>query len=241
LNPGQSVTITATVAPATGGVPTGSVVFLDNGTALQTVALVNGAASFATTLSAGSTHALTVSYAGDANFVGSASTASPVSITVAPLDFSVGSSTSALTLALTAGGSGSVTFQVTPTYGSFPSTVNFTVKGLPTGATATFSPSSFAANSAGGQVTLTVQMPKQTAQQRTGELMLAALPAGLLALLGLKRRRVPMLFALLLMLGLAGLQGCGSSAPAINSYSATITGTSGTISHDQALTVNVTH
>jgi hypothetical protein len=73
LNPshvGESVTFTTTVkqsVPGT-GVPTGTVTFKDGSTALGTVSLTSGVATFTTSsLSAGS-HNIVASYSGDANF-----------------------------------------------------------------------------------------------------------------------------------------------------------------------------
>src|SRR5206468_3864046 len=72
---GQTVTLSATVsavAPAV-GVPTGTVTFRDGATALATVKLVNGSASFSlATLTPGS-HSLTAVYNGSASFAGSTS------------------------------------------------------------------------------------------------------------------------------------------------------------------------
>src|SRR5437667_7486669 len=74
-NFGQTVTLSATVspvAPAT-GVPTGTVTFRDGATALATVNLVNGSASFSlATLTPGS-HPLTAVYNGNATFAASTS------------------------------------------------------------------------------------------------------------------------------------------------------------------------
>ena len=66
---GSPVTLTATISPATGGMPTGAVTFLD-GTATLGVAALNGSAAATlnlTTLSVGS-HSITASYAGDSAF-----------------------------------------------------------------------------------------------------------------------------------------------------------------------------
>ena len=72
---GAPVTLTATVTTS-GATPTGSVVFLDGTTTLATVALTNGAASYATsTLAAGSTQNLTAIYAGTSAFASSTSNA----------------------------------------------------------------------------------------------------------------------------------------------------------------------
>src|SRR4029453_4708025 len=77
LNPstyGQPVTLTATVSPSLG--PSGTVQFFDGGNPLGgAVALSGGTASLTTaTLGAGA-HSITVSYSGNGNFTGSASSA----------------------------------------------------------------------------------------------------------------------------------------------------------------------
>src|SRR5207249_3916572 len=71
-NLGQAVTLNASVT-SPGGVPTGSVTFMDGATTLGTAALVNGSASISvSTLTAGS-HPLTAIYAETAAFFGSTS------------------------------------------------------------------------------------------------------------------------------------------------------------------------
>jgi large repetitive protein len=75
---GQSVTLTASVAPSYVG---GTVQFLDGGTALGTASLTSGSASFTAALSTAGTHTITAVYSGDSNDLGSTSTA--VTVTVA--------------------------------------------------------------------------------------------------------------------------------------------------------------
>ena len=87
---GNSVTFTATVTPAAGGPPTGTVTFNDGATALGTGTLNGanpGAATFSTsTLSvAGSPHSIIAVYGGDSNFSGSTSTVLSQIITVKAL------------------------------------------------------------------------------------------------------------------------------------------------------------
>jgi O-glycosyl hydrolase len=77
---GASVTLTATIS-STGGVPSGSIQFFDGTTSLGTATLTSGVASLTvSTLSAGSTHALTASFAGSASFA--ASTSASVALVV---------------------------------------------------------------------------------------------------------------------------------------------------------------
>ena len=74
-NSGQSVTFTAVVAPATSGVPTGNVVFADNGAQSASVPLdATGSASYSTSSLTTGTHSITWSYGGDGNFIASTST-----------------------------------------------------------------------------------------------------------------------------------------------------------------------
>jgi phosphotransferase system HPr-like phosphotransfer protein len=75
------VTLSATVAPATSGTPTGTVSFFNNGNPLGTATLTNGAATYSTTTLPLGSNVITASYSGDTNFT--ASTASSVSVTVA--------------------------------------------------------------------------------------------------------------------------------------------------------------
>jgi len=70
---GASVTITATVKSKTTGTPTGTVTFQDGTTTLGRATLSGGSASFTTATLAAGTHSITAVYAGDANFVTSAS------------------------------------------------------------------------------------------------------------------------------------------------------------------------
>lgn len=60
-------TVTATEAPAGGSTPTGSIVFLADGSLLPngTIALANGTASYTTSLLDAGSHTITASYAGD--------------------------------------------------------------------------------------------------------------------------------------------------------------------------------
>ena len=79
VNPGQSVTLTATVAPTamgTTGPPTGTVNFYNGTTLLNPtpVALSAGTASYvvpAASLTVGTTYTIAVDYSGDTNFLAS--------------------------------------------------------------------------------------------------------------------------------------------------------------------------
>lgn len=70
---GQSVTLTATVTNPSGGTPTGNVVFEDGSTALATITLSNGVASYNTSALPLGYNNLTALYQGDSKYSGSTS------------------------------------------------------------------------------------------------------------------------------------------------------------------------
>jgi hypothetical protein len=147
---GQRVTFTATVrpaAPGSGNGATGTVTFMDGGTALGTGTIVSGRALFVTTsLSIGS-HAIIAVYNGDSNFNGS--TSNPLAETINQGNVTVG-----LTSSVNPSAAGqTVTFTATvsaasPAAGTPTGTVTFydgaTVLGTATlvGGVATFATSS---------------------------------------------------------------------------------------------------
>jgi hypothetical protein len=256
ITPGQSLTLSATVAPATTGTPTGTVSFYDGATLLSTVALASGAASYTTSsLAPGTTHSFTAAYSGDTNFTASGSTSS-ASASVAPLDFTMTlSGPSSQTMV--PGSTITYQVQVTPDYGLYAGTVNFAVSGLPPGATATFSPASILANGGPQTVTVTIQTATATAkrdasQQPPGR-KLEPFALALLLLFGagsLRRRgralRNLLSLVLLLLGGAAATlttSGCGAANGFFNqtpqSYSVTITATSGNLQHATTVTLNV--
>jgi len=96
---GDNVTFTATVVVQGSQVPTGSLIFRDNGTALGSVPLdANGAATLQTaSLSVGS-HTITVSYAGDTN-VAAASASLSQTIQAATTNVALAASTNLVTFA----------------------------------------------------------------------------------------------------------------------------------------------
>ncbi len=79
---GQPLALTATVFPTTGSGETGAVTFFDNGNRIGTDLISNGQATLTCTLPAGD-EAITASYAGDGDFIGS-TTPAPLSQLVGP-------------------------------------------------------------------------------------------------------------------------------------------------------------
>lgn len=258
VTPGQSITLTATVATTTSGTPTGTVNFYDNGALLNSTpaALNAGVTSYSTTsLAADVTHDLTATYSGDVNFLASTSGSAPVVVPVAALDFTM-TLMGPSNLTVIPGQSISYQVQVKPEYGSYAGTVDFAVSGLPPGATAAFSPSSIAANGGPQTVTITITTAPATAMNReqptSGGRRLAPIALGFLLLFGMTtlRKRSKALRRLLCVLALLGgiaattaVSGCGAKAgffaQAPQSYTITTTATAANLQHSTTFTLNV--
>jgi hypothetical protein len=179
---------------------------------------------------------------------------------IAPPDFSVSPSTSSQTV--TAGGAATYSIVVQPT-GGYSGSVTLSVTGLPTDATAIFSPNPVVFGSAvpevarpataesGATSILTVQTAStklSRSRSRSWPLMAPAL--GLLLLLPARRLRRQYLFRLLLILTLLAIAvsmvGCGGgfTMPSQSqTYTLTITGTgsgaSGTAIHTTTVLLTV--
>jgi hypothetical protein len=250
--------LTATVTSAS-STPSGSVTFNDGTTPLGTVALTNGVATLSVSTLTVGTHTLTAIYSGDGNFTGTSS--SSISEQVDDFNLSIsatGATGTSTTQTILPGGSATFNFTLSPTgTTTFPSAVNLTVSGLPTGATYTITPASLAAGSGSTNVTLTVAVPRQTSMLRTpgmhtpGRFAPMALALLLLPFAGRMRRSargLGRIAAMLLLLiasagAVAGLTGCGSSTGFFGqtqqTYNVTITGTSGALSHSTTVTLTV--
>ena len=184
-----------------------------------------------------------------------------LTVTAAPFMLSPVSSSATTT----AGGAATYSLTLTPGSGAtFPDAVTFSATGLPTDATATFSPTMIAAGSGATTVTLTIQT--STSQKASNEDQILGEPLApvalgflLLPLAGMKlvRRRVrelrclPLLLlaAVALSLGaVLGLSGCGGNgssssqaAQAAKSYTVVVTATDATrgIQKSTSLTLTV--
>jgi hypothetical protein len=156
-----SITLTATVSFG-GGVPTGTVTFLDGTTSLGAGSITAGVATLTTSTLAAGSHSITAVYSGDANFV----TLTSSVLTEAVDDFSLAiSSGNATSLTVLPGGTGVFTLTMSPAgAATFPSAVTLSLGGLPAGATYTFSPATLPAGSGTTTVTLTIQIPLTSAE-----------------------------------------------------------------------------
>jgi Bacterial Ig-like domain (group 3) len=250
----NAVTFSATLG-SSAGTPTGTVSFYDRTTLLGTPALTNGTAAYTTSALAAGTHSITAVYSGDSNFA--AVTSAAVAEVVE--DFTVATPSGGPTSATASpGGQATYSLAMTPPNGeSFAAPIAFAVTGLPTGATATFSPASIAAGAGATNVTLTVQLPSTAKVYPSKDLfgrggMTLALV--LLPLLGRRQRvllgRMGCWGLLWILAGVGGaalfatLAGCGSSGGSSSgtqpqSYTLTVTAMSGSLSHTTTLSLTV--
>jgi sugar lactone lactonase YvrE len=265
-NQAGSVPFTVTGPYSVVPVPTGSLSYniLDSSSASVasgTATLTTGSTSSTTmvptpsSLASGS-YTVSVTYPGDANYDASSSPTASVSLIVN--DFSLNVSTGGATAnTVLAGGTAIYPLVIGPTSGTtFPAAVSFTVTGLPTGATATITPSTLPASAGVTNVTLTIQVPVQTASLHRNDLFALALSPLALGLLllpfgGMIRRAAgkraqPVCLLLLVFAGtlLLALAGCGTTSSGYfgqkqQSYTLTFTATSGTLSHSTLLTLTV--
>lgn len=261
---GQSFAITAKVTDTATGkastIPTGSVTFIDtvgstitqlnNGSAV-TLDATGTATLPGVVLSAAGTHTITANYSGvTPSFAASSSTAT---VQVTP-DFAINVSGSGSQTAAP-GGTATYSLAVGPSSGTvFQAPVTFSVSGLPSGATATLTPSTLPAGSSLTNVTLSIQLPLQAAlhSQRLLGRSLGLLTLGTLLLpfgrnirrFSVKRGHWLCLFLLLLAMATLGLVSCGGQNSGYpvqqpsKTYAITVTATSGSQSH--STTVNLT-
>jgi sugar lactone lactonase YvrE len=156
----SSITLTATVSFG-GGVPTGTVTFLDGTTSLGAGTITAGVATLTTSTLAVGSHSITAVYSGDVNFVTLTSSVLTESVDDFSLSIASGNATS---LTVLPGGTGVFTLTMSPAgAATFPTAVTLSLSGLPTGATYTFSPATLPAGSGTTTVTLTIQVPLTSA------------------------------------------------------------------------------
>ena len=250
--PNQSVTLTAAVSATIAGtaaIPTGTVAFLVNGTALSgSVNLVNRVATLVMpSLPPATTAMITAVYSGDVNFLGSTSSNSANLAGAAPQGFTF-TDTGASAYTAAPGATAAYSFALAPVSGSYPGAVTFTVTGLPTSAAASFTPNTVAANAGAASIAMTVQTAASTAHNsslfgRGVVLALLLLPFGIKRSIrkNLNRWMLPLL---LLVLGTTvTMSGCGSRngffLESPQSYTLTVTATSGSLRENQTVTLIV--
>jgi hypothetical protein len=248
---GLNVTMTATVASTTTGVPTGTITFLDNGNSLGSGTLSNGVASFSTSALQIGKHVITAAYRGDVNFAaGTTSGASgATTITINPMDFTL-EVTSPATVEGIFGTTRKFTFHIAPTGAAYPADIQFAASQTgPLLSTYTFSPATVGKNSGASDITLTIETRKlaslDSSQDLTNKLSRIVLGLFIVPLVGLrysrqsKRRLMRVInFMLLAALSLGCVEtmtGCGSGY-VDHVYPITVTASGGGVQH--SVTVN---
>ena len=243
---GVPITLTAVVTGST-GTPDGTVTFSDNGTPLGTATLVAGVATLQNVaLTQLGLHPLMAVYSGSNTFTGSQGALAEVvedfSIAVAP-----GASSSGSALV---GHTATYTLLVSPVGGpTFAAPVTFTLSQELKGAKVVFTPASIAVGAAATDVTLAITPTQLQGMLRPSGSRVApgAFALLLLPLVALrKRKRVAKLLMLVVaLLPLTLMTGCLSSAAdgyygaAPQTYTMTVTATSGVISHTTQITISV--
>jgi hypothetical protein len=253
LTPMQALTLTALVAPTVNGsvTPTGTVTFFDGSTSPATqlgsaVAVTNGQAQLANVSLLSGPHVLYAVYSSDTNYLASSSSASAVNVTVAPEDFNFTLDGNVMQ-SVVPGTAAVFNFTLTPAYDKYPGPLVFTVTGLPPGATYTVTPSTITASTGPQNVTVTINTPVALSMRSVSHNASWAL-ALLLPMLFLRRSRKQLArvaaMVLLLSAGAFTLTGCGTSpngyfGQQVKTYTVTVTGTCGNISHSSSVTLQV--
>ncbi len=259
-NVSQSVTLTATVASGSSGVPTGTVSFLDGANQIGSGNLNgSGVATFSTSSLAAGTHSLTAVYGGSGAFNGSTSTASSVVVTAT--GFSLSSSAMSPS-SIAPGSSAQSTITITPVGGLSASSVSLTCSVAPVvSPAATCSLSAVSVSGGSGSATLTVgttgphaALVPQSREGNSGKLLaLALLIPGLVlcgtGMAGSNRKKV-IAFAIaflvltgcMLQTGCSGVSSSSSGTPSAGTpagtYTVTVTGSASGM--QQTTTASVT-
>ena len=250
----NAVTFTATVSSSV-GTPNGSVNFFDGTTLLGSVTLASGVAAYTTSSLAAGIHTITAQFGGSSNFA--SLTSSAVTETVQNFSLTIAPSGTPSATA-TPGGLANYALVVGPTPGTtFPAPVTLSLSGLPTGATAQFTPETLPAGSGPTNVSLTVQLPLITAalgrHENLALLLSTTMTLGGILLPFSRRMRRPagkrgafLLLLLLTMIGISllGSTGCGTTSSGFigqrpTAYVLTVTATSGSLSHSTTLNLTV--
>jgi hypothetical protein len=245
---GTSVTLTATVTPASGtSTPTGTVTFNDAVLGKLGTGTLNssGVATFTTTTLAAGSYSITATYSPTGGFLGSTSSARPYNVQ----DFQIAASPT--TVAVSAPGkSGTTTLTITPLDG-FNQAITYACTGLPSGATCTFPTAAI-----GGTLTIATAAPSamldKAPVERSRRLFYALVFPGLLGLVlsaGNRKRslRGVRLLGLIAVLAISTLwmPACGGSSTPSNpgtptgNSAVTVTATAGSLNHTVQLTLTV--
>jgi hypothetical protein len=202
-------------ASASGGAPSGTIIFIADGQILGTAATDgSGAVTMPISALGSGIHDLTASFAGNAQFAPSASPALLEEWPATGPGFSL--TPDAGSALVTAPNPTPIRFDITPIAG-FQGQIQFSCgAGLPAGYACEFSPASL---NGGGTTFLVIQNSSRQAETLDGTRPWYGTALGFVCLLlftGVKRRRGPYLIALLGLLCFGTILGCGRSANPAN-------------------------
>ena len=240
------VAMSAMISPPNG--PTGTISFSVDGTAVGT-AKVGGSFNYNPSGLAVGNHSVVAMYQGDANFIGSTSFASTLSVE----DFAISASPTTVTISAP-GKSGQTTLTITP-QGGFNQTLSYACTGLPALATCSFVPASSTTETL-TITTLASATLRQSPFKHGHGIFYAMLLPGFLGLLvpfsSRKRNWRRLLLLATLAVTLMSMTACGggSSGSSTQQNTGTPTGTStvtitastsgsGGLSHPVTITLNV--
>jgi hypothetical protein len=249
---GSSVTLTDTITAVNGVALGGTVQFYDNGTAIGSPVPVpaSGVVTLTTSSLACSADVITAIYTPPANSPYLPSTGGPTSITILNPDFSITATPPNQTV--NPGDTTTYTVSLSGVNVPFTSPVTLTATGLPPGATVSFANGTYVPGAGPTSTTMTiVTAPNQAVLKHstgTNGIFYGLLLLPLLGL-GKVRRKIKALpkgisyclAALVLLGGLGAMTGCGGGyfGPAPQTFTITVTGTSGTLVHSTTVTLTV--
>jgi Bacterial Ig-like domain (group 3)/FG-GAP-like repeat len=205
-------------------VPTGTLTFTENGTAVGTTDVIDGQATFSTSLPVGS-HTIATAYTGDANFNPNSNAGSVQFTVVAPpvIAPSFSMQASATTLSITRGQSGSVNLTLVAN-STYSGTVSFLISGPLNGLNAAVNPTSVTlapGQTATASVAINTTTTSASSKNPLPQWMRATGGLSLACVFGLawpiRRKKLPRAFlGIALLLGsmglISGLSGCGGSS-----------------------------
>ncbi len=235
----QSVTFTAAISAGA----IGTVTFRDGTTVLGTTSIMGTTATLNIATLAVGTHSITAAYSGDANY-NDVTSAAIIQVVSSPADFAIAAMPASQVIP--PGASTTYSINIPSVTAPFMNPVTLTATGLAAGATYSFTPSTVTPGTAGATSNLIISVPKQSAALHRGSsLILAVLLLPFAALRRVRNKSTAprlLLYLLFSLVALESMVACGTggyfSQPQ-QTYTITITGSSGSLVHDTTVSLTV--